>query len=242
MNATPLDLVILFIAAFLAAGVSGSAGFGGALLLLPVLTALVGASLAVPLLTVAQLVGNLSRILFNWSKISWVPVLLFLTGAVPSTILGAYSFLSIPKQLLVRIIGGLVIVFATLSLRGFSRVSSHKSILIGGGFLVGFLSGLAGSAGPLGAIIFLTIGLPPLSYIATEATSAFVMHAIKLSIYQKNLRVDSGSVSIAAVLTIAVILGTWAGKSAIRHLSVDHFQHFVQILLLLMGLVMLLFG
>ena len=212
MNATPLDLVILFIAAFLAAGVSGSAGFGGALLLLPVLTALVGASLAVPLLTVAQLAGNLSRILFNWSKISWVPVLYFLTGAVPSTILGAYSFLSIPKQLLVRIIGGLIIVFATLSLRGFPRVSSHKSILIGGGLLVGFLSGLAGSAGPLGAIIFLTIGLPPLSYIATEATSAFVMHAIKLSIYQKNLRVDSGSVSIAAVLTIAVILGTWAGK------------------------------
>lgn len=41
----------------MAAAVSGVAGFGGALLLLPLLTHTVGARAAVPLLTVAQRVG-----------------------------------------------------------------------------------------------------------------------------------------------------------------------------------------
>lgn len=49
-----LEPVILFIAAFAAAAISGAAGFGGALLLLPLLVAMVGVTQAVPLLTIAQ--------------------------------------------------------------------------------------------------------------------------------------------------------------------------------------------
>ena len=51
----------LFVGAFIAAAVSGAAGFGGALLLLPLLNRTVGSSLAVPLLTLTQLLGNASR-------------------------------------------------------------------------------------------------------------------------------------------------------------------------------------
>lgn len=43
----------------------GHTGFGGAVLLLPVLIAAVGARDAVVVLTVAQLAGNGSRVLFN---------------------------------------------------------------------------------------------------------------------------------------------------------------------------------
>ena len=62
---------LLLICGWLAGTVSGAAGFGGALLLLPVLTLTTGAKAAVPILTVAQLLGNLSRAGFGWRDIRW---------------------------------------------------------------------------------------------------------------------------------------------------------------------------
>lgn len=57
----PIDILILFIGGFAAAAISGAAGFDRALLLLPLLTKTLGTTMAVPVLTIAQLRGNLSR-------------------------------------------------------------------------------------------------------------------------------------------------------------------------------------
>lgn len=62
---------VLILSSFIAAFVSGAAGFGGALLLVPVVTACIGAELAVPVLTIAQLIGNLSRMAFGIKQIDW---------------------------------------------------------------------------------------------------------------------------------------------------------------------------
>lgn len=61
--------LLLFIGSFFAAGISGAAGFGGALLLLPLLSKTIGTTLAVPVLTIAQLIGNLSRAFFGYKEI-----------------------------------------------------------------------------------------------------------------------------------------------------------------------------
>ena len=90
---------------WLAATVSDAAGFGGALLLLPVLTLTVGAKAAVPILTVAQLLGNLSRAGFGWRDIRWRPALLFSAGAVPASLLGSRMFIALPPGLILRLIG-----------------------------------------------------------------------------------------------------------------------------------------
>ena len=52
-------------AAFLASTLAAVAGFGGAAVLLPALAAAFGVRQAIPILTVAQLVGNGSRVWFN---------------------------------------------------------------------------------------------------------------------------------------------------------------------------------
>ncbi len=60
---------VLILSSFIASLISGSVGFGGALLLLPVLTLYAGAELAVPVFTIAQLTGNLSRKTFGLNQI-----------------------------------------------------------------------------------------------------------------------------------------------------------------------------
>jgi len=185
-----LEPLILFFAAFVAAAISGAAGFGGALLLLPLLVATVGATQAVPLLTIAQMIGNLSRAGFGFTQIHWKPVVLFLLGAIPLSILGALSFVQLPKDLVTRAIGAAILIFVALKYFGVLKLKGGFTLLVAGGGMVGFLSGLVGSAGPLGAAIFLSLGLPPVAYIASEATTALVMHGVKTLVYQQYIAFD----------------------------------------------------
>lgn len=218
-----IDTVILLIGAFIAAAISGAAGFGGALLLLPLLTRVVGVEAAVPLLTLAQLIGNLSRVSFNFAAIQWQPVGLFLIGAIPAAVLGALSFVTLPDDLAVRAIGAALLGFALLKMTGVLKFQPSRALLIAGGALTGFLSGLIGSAGPLGAAIFLSLNLPPMAYIASEAVTAVAMHGVKLAVYGTRLSLDPQFWPLALALGVAMILGTWASKRITEKLSPDRF-------------------
>jgi uncharacterized protein len=237
-----LQFIVLFLGAFLAAAISGAAGFGGALLLLPLLVVYVGAEQAVPLLTVAQLIGNFSRAGLGFSKIQWKLVALFLVGAIPLAILGALSFLQLPKTIVTRCIGAAIIIFVLLKITGVLKLKPGKLLLILGGGVVGFLSGLVGSAGPIGAAIFMTLGLPPVAYVASEATTALAMHAVKLVIYQQFISLDQQFWLLALLLGIAMILGTWSAKRVIEKISPENFQKYISVLLIAIGLYMVIHG
>lgn len=232
--------LILFLGAFIAAAISGSAGFGGALLLLPLLVAAVGAEQAVPLLTVAQLLGNASRAGFGFAKIQWKPVGLFLLSAIPAAALGALSFIQLPKTTVTRSIGLAIIIFVVLKISGILRLKPGPALLLIGGGIVGFLSGLVGSAGPIGALVFLTLGLPPVAYVASEAVTALGMHAVKTVIYQQYLNLDRQFWLLALMLGAAMILGTWSAKKVIEKLAPEIFQKIVSVLLIAIGAYMLL--
>jgi uncharacterized membrane protein YfcA len=236
------EILILFLGAFFAAAISGAAGFGGALLLLPLLVVYVGAEHAVPLLTVAQLIGNLSRAGFGYRKIQWKPVGFFLFGAIPSAVLGALSFVQLSKNIVTRAIGLAIIIFVLLKITGILKLKPSKWLLVIGGSIVGFLSGLVGSAGPIGAVVFLTLGLPPIAYVASEATTALAMHAVKMVIYQQFITLNQQFWFLACLLGIAMILGTWAAKRFIEKISPENFQKYISILLIAIGLYMLIHG
>jgi uncharacterized protein len=223
---------LLFVGCFLAAMISGSAGFGGALLLLPLLTATVGVTEAVPLLTVAQLMGNLSRAGFGFREIRWRPVLIFLVAAVPFSALGAFWFASISPTLAMRFIGVAILAFVMLKALGLMTLKPTNTLLFLGGGTVGLLSGLIGSAGPLGAAVFLTLNLPPVAYIASEAVTALAMHATKTVIYGSELRLSASFWPLALALGVAMILGLWASRRIIERVPTIWFGRFVSVLLI----------
>ena len=153
--------IFLLVCGWLAATVSGAAGFGGALLLLPVLTLTVGAKAAVPILTVAQLLGNLSRAGFGWRDIRWRPALLFSAGAVPASMLGSRLFVALPSASILRLIGVFLLVVVAMRHTTARRAKDAGMAVAPAGVAVGLLSAVAGSAGPLGAAVFLGLHLPP---------------------------------------------------------------------------------
>jgi uncharacterized membrane protein YfcA len=238
----PLIFAAIFAGAVAAAAISGAVGFGGALLLLPLLARTEGPELAVPLLTFAQLVGNASRAVFGLHAIAWRLAIFFLVTAIPASIAGSYCFLALPKSLVTRLVGAALLLFVVLKLRGPSAMRLAGWRLAVAGAVVGFLSGLVGSAGPLGAAAFLSLDLAPVTYIATEASTAVAMHATKMLVYGRHVTLDERAWTMAALLAVAMILGSWIGKRSVERLSAEKFRVVVAVLLAAIGLQMLIMG
>jgi uncharacterized membrane protein YfcA len=233
---------LLLLGAYVAASISGAAGFGGALLLLPLLIASVGTEQAVPMLTLAQFVGNLSRAALGFRQIHWRPVWLFLAGALPLSTLGALSFVELPKHVINRLVGGAILLFVALRYFGFLVLKPGPILLVTGGAAVGFLSGVVGSAGPLGAAVFLTLGLPPVAYVASEAVTALAMHGTKMAVYQHFIALDRQFWLLAGLISVAMVLGTLSGKQFIESLSPVRFKHYVAVLLVVISVYMVARG
>jgi uncharacterized protein len=228
----------LLVAGWLAAAISGAAGFGGALLLLPAITYAVGAKAAVPVLTVAQLLGNLSRTGFGFKEISWRPVLLFSLGAVPLSVLGAVLFVSLPAQRVTQGIGVFLLLMVAVRHTRFGKRPISSAWLAPSGAVVGFLSAVAGSAGPLGAAVFLTLGLAPTAYVASEAVTAVLMHLTKTAVYGRYTLIDGEAFVLGVALGGAMVAGSWSGRRLIQKLPEQQFRLLVEVLLIFSALLM----
>jgi len=223
----------LFIGAWAAATISGAAGFGGALLLLPLISSVMGAKAAVPVLTAAQLLGNLSRAGFSYREIRWRPVRYFVAGAVPAAVVGSRLFVSLPKEYITAGIGVLLILFVIARRLKLLVLSVPEKSLAFGGATVGFLSAVAGSAGPLGAALFLGLNLPSVAYVASEAVTAVAMHLTKLVVYGSYSLVGPRDLALGAFLGAAMIAGSWTGKKVIEKLPRDKFRLLVEALMVI---------
>ena len=131
---------------------SGSVGFGGGMILLPVITYFYGVEVAVPVSTVAQLLSNLSRVVIGWKEISWKAVGWFLLLALPFTALGAFGFAKVPKAPMTVVLCFFLIVFAIMKLMGKMKLPHRPSTMIVGGGVTGFVNGLLGISGPLSSV------------------------------------------------------------------------------------------
>jgi uncharacterized membrane protein YfcA len=232
---TTLIAALVLLAAFTAALLSSVAGFGGATLLLPVFVAVFGVRDAVPILTVAQLVSNGSRVWFNRREVVASVVSWFAIGAVPFAVIGGVAFATAPLGSLRRLIGvfllGVVIwrrVRPTPSrpgLRSFAFVGAAS----------GFGSALLGSVGPMTAPFFLAYGLVKGAYIATEALAAVIMHLAKLGVYGGASLLDVTTLLTGLALAPATVAGSWAGKRVVDRLPERVFVALVELGLIVTG-------
>ena len=88
--------------ALVASTLAAVTGFGGAAVLLPVLVVTFGVRDAVPILTVAQLVGNGGRVWFNRDQLDLRVVGWFAAGGVPLAFLGGLLLARAPRPALTR--------------------------------------------------------------------------------------------------------------------------------------------
>ena len=237
-----MQAAILLTGSFIAALISGAAGFGGSLLLLPVVTVCIGAETAVPVLTISQLIGNMARMTSGWKQIDWKSVGLFSVTSLPLAALGAFGFSVLPKDVVTRIVGLALIILVVLKLVSKKDLPKGNSTLLVGGAVTGGLSGLCGSGGPIGAAVFLSLNLAPVAYIASEAATATAMHLLKTVIYSKLTDLSPRALAIGFGMGVCMIAGTYCAKHFIKNMEKGKFQKYVAVLLCIVGAYMAVFG
>lgn len=232
-------LILLAGLGIVAGVIGGVAGFGSALLLLPVCTFAFGPSQTVPVLTIASLMGNLSRVAFSWNETDWRVVATYLLGAVPAAIAGAFVFVSTGGGTMQRLLG--LFILASIPAR---RWFMHHGLLMKRwqfaplGAVMGFLSAIAGTTGPINAPFFLAYGLVKGAFLATESLGAAAIHLIKSGVYGRFALLDAHTLAIGAGLGAMLALGAWIGRRIIDRIDARAFVRVVELLLAVSGLAM----
>lgn len=229
-------LGVLVALSFLAAGLSAVAGFGGGMLFLPLLTATVGPEHAVPVLTIMLLMATPSRTYMNrhhlrWRKIGW-----FALGSTLGAVVGAEVFLSLPVFWLRKAIGGFLILSVVAAhLPGRRLTIKGERVFAAVGVGGGFVGGVVGGVGPMVSPFFLAAGLTGPAFVGTLAACAIWMHIVKLFVYERGGALGLATLSLGAVLGLAMVLGTYAGTKLLRRLDARKFTILVEALLVLLG-------
>lgn len=211
--------ITLALVGFFAGALSGSIGFGGGMILLPVITWFYGVEVAVPVSTIAQLMSNLSRSVMGWKEIRWRETFRFLIAALPFTALGAFGFAVADKRLMTRALCVFLIVFAVIKLTGKIRLPKGRATMLAGGGLTGLLNGMLGISGPLSSAVFLTLDLSPVAYVASEASAAAAMHVVKAITYGKFALMDSRIFLNGLFIGCAMMAGNVLAMRLIKHID-----------------------
>lgn len=237
------EVALLTVAALAASTLAAVAGFGGAAILLPVLVALFGPRDAIPILTIAQLVGNGSRVVINRDAVDRRIVGWFALGGIPAALVGGFLFAAAPLDALTRLIGAFLL--ASVAWRHIrprpSGALGPRTFTVIGAFFA-FASALVGSIGPLMAPFFLAAGLVKSAYIGTEAAATVVMHVAKLVAYGTAALLTAATVGIGLVMAPAMIVGSLIGKRIVDRLPERVFVAIIEVVLVLAGLAFLIGG
>ncbi len=211
----------------LAAGtLSGIVGFGSSIMLMPVLVIVFGPLHAVPIMAIAAILANLSRVLIWWREVDWRAVTAYAVTAVPAAALGARTLLVLPPRLIECALGVFFLLMIParrwLATRAFRLRLPHLLAL---GAVIGFLTGIVVTTGPITAPIFLAYGLAKGAFIATEAAASLAM---PLPVITQGL-----------ITGASLMAGAWIAKRFVLRMHPDRFRLVMDALMLLSGLTML---
>jgi uncharacterized membrane protein YfcA len=182
-----MDLAFLFVLAvgLVAGTISGIVGTGSSIMLVPVLAYEFGPKEAVPIMAVAAIMANFSRILAWWRDIDWRACAAYALPAIPAAILGARTLLVLPSHFVDICIGIFLIVMVPvrhwMARHALKASPLHMAI---GGAIIGYLTGIVVSTGPLSVPLFLAYGLTKGAFLATEAASSLAIYVSKTLTFQ----------------------------------------------------------
>ncbi len=237
-------IVMLIVAAFVASVLGALSGFGVSIVMMPVLALAIGERNAVPALTLATLVGNISRIWFNRNSLRWSAAAWYLLGAAPAAALGGLLFASAPERLLAALMAAFLfgaVIYRNVRKRtaGTSGARMPERRLATVGLFTGLVSALIGGAGPLVVPFFLATGLTKAAFIGTEALAAAGVHIVKLFAYGGTRAMGFAALWAGMVTAPAIILGAWSGKRITDRVSERTFMLIVEAMMVVAALLLL---
>jgi uncharacterized protein len=235
-----LEFLFVLAVGLVAGTISGIIGTGSSIMLVPVLVYAFGPKQAVPIMAVAAIMANLARILAWWREVDWRACAAYSVTGIPAAALGARTLLALPSRIVDIAIGVFLIAMVPtrrwLVARKLTLSFWHLAIV---GAVVGFLTGIVVSTGPITVPVFLSYGLVKGAFLATEAASSLAVFASKAVTFQTFGALPPEIIVKGLITGSSLMAGAFIAKRFVLRLEPDVFRHLMDGLLLASGLIML---
>jgi uncharacterized membrane protein YfcA len=218
----------------------GALGFGTGLVMLPLVVWVVGVRASVPVLTIALIVGNLSRAWWSRDELDWRVIGAYLLGAVPLAAIGSVLYTAAPPEWLSRLMGLVLLLAIPLHRwlgRGPRRMRLQHFPLLGAG--TGLLSALVAATGPVNMPFFLGYGLRRGAFIGTEAVCAAAVHLTKTAVYGRYALVTPETGALGLAMGAVMFVGAFVGRRILERMSDRSFVLALEVLVAGLGVLFL---
>jgi uncharacterized protein len=232
-----LDFLFVLTVGLIAGTISGIVGTGSSIMLMPVLIYEYGPKQAVPIMAIAAVMANLSRILAWWWEVDWRACAAYSLPAVPAAALGARTLLALPSHAVDIAIGLFLIAMVPvrhwLASHRFRLSLWHLAI---GGAMIGYLTGIVVSTGPLSVPLFLFYGLTKGAFLATEAASSLGMYLSKTATFERFGALTAEIALQGLIAGSSLMFGAFIAKRFVLHLEPEMFRRLMDAIMLAAGL------
>jgi hypothetical protein len=236
----PLELALVLAVGLVAGTISGIVGFGTSIMVMPVLVVLFGPQQAVPIMAIVSILANASRILVWWREIQWRPCLVYAATAAPAAVLGARTLLELPPRVVEVALGAFFL--AMIPAR---RMIAARNLRIRlwqlalAGAVIGFLTGIVASTGPISVPVFLALGLVKGAFLATEAAASLAIYLSKAATFRALGALPTDLVIVGLVVGSSLMAGSFVARRFVLALDPERFRFLMDVLLFVSGVSML---
>jgi hypothetical protein len=235
-----VSFVFVLAVGLVAGTISGIVGTGSSIMLVPVLVYQFGPKQAVPIMAVAAVMANASRIMAWVRDVDWRACAAYSITGIPTAAFGARTLLVLPSRAVDVAIGLFLIAMVPvrhwLARHQFKITLWHLAL---GGALIGYVTGIVVSTGPLSVPLFLFYGLSRGAFIGTEAASSLGLYVSKSITFQQ-LGALTWEIALKGLITgSSLMAGAFIAKRFVLKLEPDVFRLVMDGIMLAAGLSML---
>lgn len=201
------------VVSFAAATLGGVTGYGTGLLLPPVLLPIVGPEAVVPIISVAALMTNGSRLAAFRDDFNGPKAILILACALPTCLVGAYGYTLLSGAGVTLLIGTMLVVLVPARralMRRHGRIEGRGVAAAGFGY--GLLTGGTSGAGVVLISILLAAGLHGTAVIATDAGISMALGLAKSLVFGSSGLLPPSSLVMALLIGICAVPGAFVAK------------------------------
>lgn len=235
-----MTYLLVLTVGLIAGTISGIVGFGTSLMLMPVLVIAFGPREAVPIMAVAAIMANLSRVAVWWREVDWRAVGVYALTGIPAAALGARTLLVLPPRIVEAVLA--VFFIAMIPMRRWLAAHDvrlklwHLAVV---GMVIGFLTGIVASTGPVNAPLFLAYGLVKGAFLGTEAMASLAVYGSKSLVFRSYGALPLEAIIRGLIIGSSITAGSFIAKRFVLTLEPEKFNLLMDALLLASGLAML---
>ena len=235
-----MEFALVGLLGLVAGTVGGIVGFGTSIMLMPALVLVFGPREAVPIMAVASIMANASRVAAWWREVDWRAMAAYSASGIPAAALGAKTLLTLPVGAVEAAIGAFFLAMIPVR-RWMARQNWKLSLwhLAVVGAFIGFLTGIVVSTGPINAPFFLAYGLVKGAYLATEALGSLAVYAAKAATFRSLGAMPLEVVFKGFLVGCSLVAGAFVAKRVVLQLDAQKFRLLMDGLLGVAGVTML---